>query len=777
MNLNDDVTALRRRLAICAIIFTAVIIIWLFFALDTYAAPSNKAIRDSLSEWRDHLSLHTPLAGIIKDAFRFLGWKLILGLGYIGNQLGGAVTSIYSLLANNGESGLFTNIKFVGLYNNIKPYIAMLFAVAIAFFGYFLIFKRADTQISTWQNILIILLVLTAMPSIASTFGDWTAKMSEGVRGTYISNLKEPATGIILSNIIDLYHVDQTGEVSKDMAFPSYKEDAIQDITTAPADTSSSYIGSFLNSWNKLSVIDINQLTDAREDIKNTEFFSKKLQLDADGKYTVIDLDQSLLPINNSYYYTYSVRWWTCIFSLIGLILCLLFTCFKSGRLLFEVAAEVLIMPAVAVTDLASGQRIKEMFRHFIGIFAVFFLIAMLLGLYFVGLQFLTYVYAADVINGFTYVLLQFILAFTVIDGPNIVERILGIDSGIKSGYQMLVGGAMLMSGLSRGARGASMAAKSAGNAGLRAVKATIGNPVARNAQGRRVLGGMAGKMADLKAGRTDMQIKRKAKQAGVSYRDIAYDGDLKKKGPYTTKQERLDNESEMIARRGNVYKEGQYYSTKLKYGNDPPNDGMKGKPRGGAIPPREDQELTGHGRSENPAQGKSPRTGAIPPRRDNFNSSIPADHKAGKSPRTSAIPPRRDSFNNSIPVEDHRSGKSPRGGAILLGGDQAPAGHGRMDAISPQRGAVSRAPVNTENRSGKPPHLDEISPRKGPNKSETSKKTTDKQLRPNTSRQSTVTRPKGPGQNDWPPSRNENDQKEQRKPKGKTSDTRRDKP
>jgi hypothetical protein len=709
MTLNDNAASYKGQVAVCIYILIT-ITLFLVFVPDVYAAPTSAAIKSSLSEWRDHMSLHTPVLGIVKDAFRFLGWNLIIGLAYLANELSGAVSSIYGLLAGSGDLGLFTNSKVITLYQNMQPYIAMLFTVAIAFFGYWLIFKRADAQMATWQNLLIILLVLTAMPSIAAMFGDWTAKMSDGVRSTYMSNMKEPATGIILSNVIDLYHIDQTGEVPGDRAFPSYKELAVQDITASSGTT---YIGEYLNSWNKLSVIDINQLSDSRSNIKNTEFFKKKLELDENGKYTVVDLDQTMLPVNNSYYYMYSVKWWTCIFSLMGLILCLLFTCFKSGRLLFEALAQVFIMPAVAVTDLAGGQRIKEMIRHFVGIFATFFLISMILGLYFVGLQFLTYVYAAGSINGFVYVLLQFVLAFTVIDGPNVIERIVGIDAGIKSGYQALVGGAAIMSGISRGARDAGAAVKGIGVAGRGAVRAAVGNPFARNAQGRRVIGGAAGKIADLKAGRTDMQIKRKAKAAGVSFGDAAHDESLGRKGIYTAKQDRLDNEKEAIVRRRGVYQQNNLYG-KLNRGldNGTLNLGL-GSDRGARD--AGDGLSTGETESEvraeiprmNEADGKS-RERTIPPRKRAGAQNEKSD-KHGKIVNSTGGPnreSRQKAINPRTPASNARHDKTDGPRSRPRASAQKERGYVSPDAGPRQKGSGQHdwppSPANTHRNTNK---------------------------------------------------------------------------
>ena len=194
-------------------------------------------------------------------------------------------------------------------------------------------------------------------------------------------------------------------------------------------------------------------------------------------------MDDSFFDILKDYYYRYSINWWTIIFSLIAMVITLLFTCFKSGRIVIEVAMHSVIAPFVAVTDLASGQRIKELIKSFIALFAVLFLIACLLGIYFMGVQYLASQHAKGNIGNFTYVIMQLVLALAIIDGPNVIERIIGIDAGIKSGYQTIIGGLAI----ARGAKGMGSAARDA----------AVGNPIQRSmntgADGKRHFGGIAG--------------------------------------------------------------------------------------------------------------------------------------------------------------------------------------------------------------------------------------------------------------------------------------------
>jgi hypothetical protein len=209
----------------------------------------------------------------------------------------------------------------------------------------------------------------------------------------------------------------------------------------------------------KLKRIDINaymDYEDSASEIVHKELFKSRIVENADGTYGIGAMDKSFFDFMKDYYYRYEVRWGIIFFSLLSLAAILLFTCIKAGRIVWEVVAHNVLGPLIAVTDLAGGQRIREFLKSFVALFAVLFLIVSLLGVYFLGLQYISSLYAGGAINSFVYVILQITLALFVIDGPNLIERIIGIDAGIKSGWGVAVGAYAL----ARGAKGIATGAR-----------------------------------------------------------------------------------------------------------------------------------------------------------------------------------------------------------------------------------------------------------------------------------------------------------------------------
>ena len=93
---------------------------------------------------------------------------------------------------------------------------------------------------------------------------------------------------------------------------------------------------------------------------------------------------------------------------------------------------KLIFTPFIAVTDLATGQRIKETLKGLVSLFAAVYLAIVLMGLFFIG-----YRYISQEVDEFLIrVVLIIALTAAVIDGPDLIERIIGVDVGVKSGFR-----------------------------------------------------------------------------------------------------------------------------------------------------------------------------------------------------------------------------------------------------------------------------------------------------------------------------------------------------
>ncbi|EJG5111135.1 hypothetical protein NAC57_000712 [Staphylococcus pseudintermedius] len=138
----------------------------------------------------------------------------------------------------------------------------------------------------------------------------------------------------------------------------------------------------------------------------------------------------------SGYYKRYQVNFFSIWITLCTLGFVYLFTAFRVVRLGFEIATQKIIAPWIAVTDLSTLQKVKQLIISILTNYGLIWLILVFLKV-FIILSSLTF--KSDL--PFPVQLIIFIgLAFGTVDGSDEVKKILGVDAGIKSGYQTYMG-------------------------------------------------------------------------------------------------------------------------------------------------------------------------------------------------------------------------------------------------------------------------------------------------------------------------------------------------
>lgn len=356
------------------------------------------------------------------DFIRQLGWWLIKALCSLCDFFYDVLTTIYKALDFTGGASL------LGYSKALAPLLSVLLVISIVLLGYYMIVKRTDARINLVQNILLIMLILTALPQITGYMTQLTTEAVNAVSKEAITQEASPSFNVVKGGVIDLKTIDKQN-------IPSYS-----DILSGKKKKNS------LNSQKKISYIDINEYMDYENDdeLKNPDLWKSKLSVDGDGDTSVIDMDGgfgNFFGIFNDKYYRYSVKWWTVIITLACSCIALFFMSLKVARIIWEIAAHQLIGPFIAVTDIASGQRMKEFLRSLVSLFAVLFMIMLMYGMYFLGMSYIdSFSAGSEGVNAVAKIIMQMALAWIMIDGANIIERVTGVDAGLKSGYQAVIG-------------------------------------------------------------------------------------------------------------------------------------------------------------------------------------------------------------------------------------------------------------------------------------------------------------------------------------------------
>lgn len=383
-----------------------------------------------LQEYEDVLQI----SSMVNDALRSMGWILVRGLSVLIDGLESITDQI--LLTNT----FFNNDQVVEFVLTIQPFLYVLLAGSFLFTGYLLIFQKKFERESFLINLFITLLILGLLSPTMSRIQEFSDEaIAEIGTDSLYDGEASLSESILKRNVHDLIEHD-----SKD--FNATTGEALNAIPTELIDN-----------------IRINEIFDKNNyDLSATGNKLAESYILWNGRETSLGkLDQSGVEWNNQYYYRYQPNWLT-IFVTLGIMGFTLFSiAYKLARLSFELAFNYVLAILVAPADLHSGQKTKKVIQSILNTFLVIILIFVSIKLYTIGTA-----YLAETLDGFAYLIALIAFSVALIDGPNMVERLFGIDAGLKRGWGVALGayaagkgvtsvGAHAVSKVARAAQGA----------------------------------------------------------------------------------------------------------------------------------------------------------------------------------------------------------------------------------------------------------------------------------------------------------------------------------
>ena len=398
---------------------------------------------------------------LLLSGVRWFGWWIIKGLTSLVNTLEGAIRKVISL------TDFFDSPEITKLISDFKPAIFGFLALSLACVGLFIFFSKKFDRKAVPTNILLATMAILLLPVGMSKLNQLT---QAGINVVY-GEFKSMANETIKNNIIDVYKFDENNFTSKDVSPKNYI------------------------SKEMITSIDINESID-KSQTKNEKVFENKVVPKKGGGYELKRIN-GMFKIDN-YYYRWKCNFWIIIISLLATAGTLGLSILKIGRLIFELAFNKVFGIFMAYLDVASGQRLKKIVQRILTLFAVMFCMALMLKIY---LIFTTWISSKNL--GVLEVIMMIVVSFAVIDGPNIVEEILGVDAGLSSAWKMIAG-------LYAGSKMGSELAKGAGKAasGLAKFMSGAGEKVAMGMAGG--VGFARGSREGLKNGKLENQMDKK---------------------------------------------------------------------------------------------------------------------------------------------------------------------------------------------------------------------------------------------------------------------------
>ncbi|HHQ2899485.1 TPA: pLS20_p028 family conjugation system transmembrane protein [Bacillus cereus] len=430
----------------------------------------DEEILKTIEAFSDYLQV----GDIVNYVLRWLGWFLIVGLSLVVDALEGVTDAIL------GIKGFFNSPEIQNFVDMLYPLFVVLLAISFLYIGYMFIMNKQMNRSQIIINIFVTLSVLCLLSTGMTKVDKFTDDAIAVVKSEQKGSLSDE---IIKKNITDIAVIDENKWKKKEDMNP---KNHIPEKNIRQIDITEKIDKDFEFAKDK-------KLSDEGQKI-----LKNKRVMDGMGVASLAELKDGWFDFFPEKYYRWHWNFWNIFFTLLITGLTLLLVSIKLARLFYELAFNYLLANILAPADVANGQKLKAVLSNILNIFIATIMIFLSLKLYLMGTAFLH-----DKLNGVPYLIALAAFSMAVLDGPAVVERLFGIDIGLKSSWGMLVGGFALGKGI--GSLANSKPMKSLGNMigkGAKGAAEGTGVAAAKTASAAAMAtGGVAGLISGLKKG------------------------------------------------------------------------------------------------------------------------------------------------------------------------------------------------------------------------------------------------------------------------------------
>lgn len=186
---------------------------------------------------------------------------------------------------------------------------------------------------------------------------------------------------------------------------------------------------------NTIDYIDINELIDYESDALSSPEnpFKYKVQTfnGKNGQATIKPVSNGFLgtSIGNEFYYRYSFRYITAWLQLGSLLIVYVTLSYKCVRVAFELVVGRLLAYLYSA-ELSGGEKIRKIIVFIRDSYILLAVSVICVKIYTI---FTEYIGSNAKTQGLTGAVFSLFIAFAIIDGPNLVEKLLGMDAGLRS--------------------------------------------------------------------------------------------------------------------------------------------------------------------------------------------------------------------------------------------------------------------------------------------------------------------------------------------------------
>lgn len=382
---------------------------------------------DDLQWYRDNAAL-LENNNIFSDALRSVSWSITDLVCKVANVAEALYTKTFGLID-------ITNYPQINdLLDTLRPVLLALTVLCCAGLGIMLLVQH-EKRPPLLRNILLGIVAVSASAWLFSTANDLVIAFRDGILGGEEVN---QSYELVESNLIDLIRIDKRGDINA----LNYKagQGVIYGVGIAGQDD--------MDSIDLCETLDWHTAKNGKNLYGwSTEFNNRvkyRLAHTADGDVALKNYDGlTSANIGNQFFYRYSFDFWSCLLQLLSLSLLFLALCYKNVRIAYELVVSRLLAFLFAA-DIGGGEKLKNTLLFVRDTYLTMCVCVLSVKLYEIMVGLVT----SFGITGIGKGIVCLLIAYAVIDGPNLVERILGMDAGLSSS----VGRAMALFGAGRAA-------------------------------------------------------------------------------------------------------------------------------------------------------------------------------------------------------------------------------------------------------------------------------------------------------------------------------------
>ena len=417
--------ALKKRNYLSGLVLLQLL---LFMATSTVMAVDTEEVITVLKKNRDIFHTSTIPGGI----FRYIGWSVMKGLVWVAEQCAKLFDESFKFID-------FTRYEPVEKFlTSWKPVVFALISLSILFLGLIMIFWQ-EKKPKLMMNICLAVLIMTSSGYLIDQLNGFvtddirSAILNDGDTSTGSSGLVYDMVG---NSIYDLIYIDDKLDGGL-MKMTKNNRKLYDDFTKEDLE---------LMSINE--VLKPDDVKAESKDLVSNRIYYKKGNLELKEIYNGVAWTDLL----NEYYYRYDVEWITVIVGLVSLIIVYVCLAYKVVRILYEVVVQRLLA-ALYSANLSSGQKTLKILDSIKDSYITLILVMVCLKIYLLAFKMVGETQFA----AFSKVMLLFFLALAVADGPNIIQKLTGVDAGLSSGMGKIIAGVqatrMMSTMTSHGAR------------------------------------------------------------------------------------------------------------------------------------------------------------------------------------------------------------------------------------------------------------------------------------------------------------------------------------